>query len=1293
MSHTVKRGLAFFLCLVMAFSLTLAFAPAADAAADGGQHWVATWHEAILNVKEGSQAEKAINSIEKLSKLYNVGHVFSGSGQATFRIQMNTQLAGRDFQMKLSNRYGTGDIQIEKITVGFQGNGALSTLDTGSKIVTAASNITIAKGGSKTVSFSFSEVIPAGTSLCINILCKKDTCCNVRDFALTGGTSWFQGGDQTTEAELSDLGNVANLCSLVTTNNGGEGDYNLIPLLEELDVKASADTYAVMFIGDSTITNSIPDMLLDNLQRNGIHNVSVVSSAIKGNELLQDGAGSVQGPLEGDALITRFKHDALEVAGVQKIFVKIGTNDILHPQLSDLKDWYNGSSTRPDGYTPTAEQMSGGYQNLIDQAKAAGKELYFMDINPFIGYTRDGSLTWTKDFTDQVNPIRLAVNAWLADNQSQYAGYIPCTAKIGEDVTIGGTVYPLGQIAKRYTTDWVHPSPAGMQAEADLIPITYFKAVSTPAANQAAVTNIWVATNEMPTNGKWLIASNSGKNVKDTAGQQGTVHLLATDTQYTSQITSTNNSNPYNQLGDVTATIQRGTAAAPYVAPGTAVTGEKPTAVWTRYGYGTRIYWKDSYFGRFLSYYYPSPASTGTVSEFNAGLRDAEPEHAFLTLSGLKAQTNSNEWFTLGNTSSTAWGNGDPWELSMHFGASASGQKYLAWDSTSSSNSSGTKFRVYNSNGSKGFEAGENGNGTITYLSELAAVNTQLDVTQSQNYTCGEDVASGTIVPVGFRLTDDLLNVETTKTNATQRNETSFTADGSQNVQDLRYTGYTYGQNQTLTCVSDNKDVAYYDAGCVKLGSACGTATLTWTYGWDELDGTHYAMTVTTTVTRQGATFTVVHSSDNSSNTFYVKDNPDFNLTEQVRDGYLYGGTFTDGNYQTAFSGDPTHFTPAAGATYYVQEVAQKYLSPNDYDVWQHTADGQKHVTGLYMLAAVDSTRYREVGFTVNGEDRAVNEVYGVINVTKGTTPYQVIYVSDGVLNASGAKSVPNHDDGYIAMLALQDLQTDFFTAAGKKVTFQPYWITLDGVKVTGSVQRECTYLGTGADSKYEWVGFWDSKAACDPVYVGSQTETAMLSFRAAKAFESDPETLAAQTVTITVNENGSVTTVNLDKGDLTGKLTPAGADGKVFAGWYTDEACTVPADFSDVQSDMTVYAKYVSGAYLSVKYKQVGVFRVRSVTLLSAVDSKDYQDSGYIINGEQVSCTNYKNRYGIITARMIFGRDVSRSAQLMTYSYATTGLTKGDTIEIVPYWVTLDGTLVTGTARTLTYNVRGLNG
>ena len=434
-------------------------------------------------------------------------------------------------------------------------------------------------------------------------------------------------------------------------------------------------------------------------------------------------------------------------------------------------------------------------------------------------------------------------------------------------------------------------------------------------------------------------------------------------------------------------------------------------------------------------------------------------------------------------------------------------------------------------------------------------------------------------------------------------------------------------------------------------------------------------------------------------------------LTKRVENGYLYGGAFNDAACTTVYPFDTgvngKTFAPTDQAHYYVWEAPNKYLLPNDYDVWQHTgkdaAREEVHVTHMYMLAPVDRLYYQSVGFLVErdgvttvtpSQSNGADIAYGVVNATKNGSFYDQVYVKNGVLQSSqtGPVAEANRDAGYISMSELVD--ANFFNTEGATVTFLPYWVTLDGVMVTGTTQSTCTNLGIGTTDKYKWLGYSEDPAAltADPsdTYAPAMK---MLSFCKAAAFETDPAVLEAQTVTITVNDNGSVTTVNLDKGDLTGKLTPAGADGKVFAGWYTDEACTVPADFSDVQSDMTVYAKYVSGAYLSVKYKQVGVFRVRSVTLLSAVDSKDYQDSGYIINGEQVSCTNYKNRYGIITARMIFGRDVSRSAQLMTYSYATTGLIKGDTIEIVPYWVTLDGTLVTGTARTLTYNVRGLNG
>lgn len=317
----MKKVLSLLLCFAMLCSMALFLAP--QASADGSsEHWVAAWHGSVLNAAEDSQAAKAISSISSLA----------ASGRGTFRIQVPTQLGGKDFRMTLTNYYGTGSLSIDKVTIGLQGSEGLSGQASGTtvsaKTSDGKSSFSIATKATQDVFFSFPNAIPEGSSLIINIYCTSAK--NVRDFALTGGSAWFQSGDVTNDLNLSLIGNAANLVSI----NNGEGDYNLLPLLQEIDVMASADTYTTVFIGDSTITNSIPNMLQDNLQKNGVHNVSVVSSAIKGNELLQDGAGKLQGPLEGAALTTRFQMDALEVAGVQKIFVKIGANDILHPPAS-----------------------------------------------------------------------------------------------------------------------------------------------------------------------------------------------------------------------------------------------------------------------------------------------------------------------------------------------------------------------------------------------------------------------------------------------------------------------------------------------------------------------------------------------------------------------------------------------------------------------------------------------------------------------------------------------------------------------------------------------------------------------------------------------------------------------------------------------------------------------------------------------------------------------------------------------------------------------------------------------
>lgn len=1293
----MKKVLSLLLCFAMLCSMALFLAP--QASADGSsEHWVAAWHGSVLNAAEDSQAAKAISSISSLA----------ASGRGTFRIQVPTQLGGKDFRMTLTNYYGTGSLSIDKVTIGLQGSEGLSGQASGTtvsaKTSDGKSSFSIATKATQDVFFSFPNAIPEGSSLIINIYCTSSK--NVRDFALTGGSAWFQSGDVTNDLNLSLIGNAANLVSI----NNGEGDYNLLPLLQEIDVKASADTYATVFIGDSTITNSIPNMLQDNLQKNGVHNVSVVSSAIKGNELLQDGAGKLQGPLEGAALTTRFKMDALEVAGVQKVFVKIGANDILHPLLPDLKEWFNGSSTRPNGFTPTAQNIIGGLQDLIDQvntynaANGTNIQLYFTDINPLLGYTRANSLTWTADMATAANNIRLAVNQWLADNQSQYAGYVPFSDAVGTDVTIDGVTFPKGQIADVYTTDYAHPSPKGMQLEADLIPISWFKAAdAAPAANEASVKGLWVATNEAPTNGLWMIASNSGSKVKDTAGQQTAVHLLATDTSFNDEIDTSrypkggyfNNKpggfygNAYNELGDVASTIQRGTSAAPYVA---AKNVDQNIAVWRRYGYGTRIYWKDSYYDRFLSFYYPNVIG-GTVSEFDAGLRDGQPAHSF-------ADSGSSAWYTEGNTSSDRWSS-DPWELSMHLGAAGSvaGDKYLAWgDMLSSANSKyatpGYHFRVYNTDGSVGYKGGENGNGTITYLSSVDSVHTTLTAAETEKrFSNG---AAGTVVPFELLLTDDLLNVETTTSNAVVKNTTSFTADGTTDVQRLLYTGYTYGQNQTLTCTSDKEDVAYFDNGAVKLGGGFGTANLTWTFTWEELDGQQYSMTLTTVVINEGGQFTLVHGSNGETETLDVST--DFDLTKTVAEGYLYGGAFLDAAYTTpvTYSGleNALCFTPEAGKAYYIREVPNTYLQPKSLSLSKHKDTTTVDVIGFYLMSVVDGLNYREAGFeaTANGHPIELSSV-DEADVTLGGSAYKNLHVR--FTNGTEWHLTANSEtfgnlSGYLTCL---EVPKEYWAEAGTQITFTPYWITMDGVKVTGTATRTCRYEGIGPDTdpKYSKIG----KIADDAQHISraeavEAAQAAMLTLLDTCSIIAEPDTpVEPETVTVTVVDNGEIRELAFERGNLTGKLEYTGADGMRFAGWFADEACTEPAQLSDVQADMTVYAKYVSDAYLQMKYVEQRWLSSRELQLMSALDSEDYAQTGFAINGVEIPAASVSSRYGIYTARFLFS-SVSRNAKLAVLKYDVSGLRRGASLEITPYWVTLDGTTVYGTTRTLTCGLFG---
>ena len=107
--------------------------------------------------------------------------------------------------------------------------------------------------------------------------------------------------------------------------------------------------------------------------------MGVLQQAIKGNRLLDDGAGFL-GMAYGEAMVDRFARDALDQPGVEKIFLKVGVNDVVHPNCESLK-----GEARP----VTAQEMIDGYKQLIQEAHDRGIEVYLFTRTAWKGYTRN----------------------------------------------------------------------------------------------------------------------------------------------------------------------------------------------------------------------------------------------------------------------------------------------------------------------------------------------------------------------------------------------------------------------------------------------------------------------------------------------------------------------------------------------------------------------------------------------------------------------------------------------------------------------------------------------------------------------------------------------------------------------------------------------------------------------------------------------------------------------------------------------------------------------------------------
>ncbi len=421
--------------------------------------------------------------------------------------------------------------------------------------------------------------------------------------------------------------------------------------------------------------------------------------------------------------------------------------------------------------------------------------------------------------------------------------------------------------------------------------------------------------------------------------------------------------------------------------------------------------------------------------------------------------------------------------------------------------------------------------------------------------------------------------------------------------------------------------------------------------------------------------FDVYYQSAGRTVTYDVVEN--FSVTDKVNDGYLYGGLYTDDTFTTPLTKETIcglGFKPVPDETYYVKEVPEAYLQPKIYYVYS-TYYGNA-LRRLYLVTALDDMNYQQVGFIVNSTDnreQAVNDT----NVYETVTEVRAEGQQSRTLGLSYFFN-NTLETGYLNIQQYLDYSVD--DMAGKTFTMQPYFVTMDGVKVTGVTLRTVdtgngTYIPTGGT---EGLHVSDAPVGSG-VSVYSQPSNQMLNLMSTYTVSWD-EAPAATQYTVTKVDGGSTVTQTVEPGDQTGQITYAGQSGKVFAGWFTDSACTLPADFSNVQGDMTVYAKYVDAPStgVSVQSKRGGATTLKTTVTL---DTDQFAQVGfaYDCNGDTGTAVAGEKTEKRSLMGWFFGQ--GNTTYQYSGSWSTGNLGFMDSFTITPYWVTLDGTTVYGEA------------
>ena len=215
-------------------------------------------------------------------------------------------------------------------------------------------------------------------------------------------------------------------------------------------------------------------------------------------------------------------------------------------------------------------------------------------------------------------------------------------------------------------------------------------------------------------------------------------------------------------------------------------------------------------------------------------------------------------------------------------------------------------------------------------------------------------------------------------------------------------------------------------------------------------------------------TFKVYHSgavNGNIETIAYTGKTYDLTATPAgLTNNTLYGGYYLEGGFTApaavdgkvaAYDGDnwtwtkaettsALSITPKCGETYYIKEVpSSKFLQPYTHYTYYMASN---NIANLWMISDIDDLQYQETGFIVKaGED--VAKVCQTLTVTNKVGGASVKLAPNTIFKK---KKVTSKD--YLTYAAEDKIITAL--NAGELVVIDFYWVTMDGLRVTGTAQR-----------------------------------------------------------------------------------------------------------------------------------------------------------------------------------------------------------------------------------------------